>query len=256
MRYLDVETFVARFESWRAKHKRVAYVPKVGKAFGRSRFGGEPDMLAGEAWPACTSCEAPMLFLLQLELASLPQRPAGEGLLQLFYCSADGGDCSTWEPFSGTQLARIVSGPLARRSLPSGVEEQPFSAIVGWDAVDDYPGTQEHDELGIRYDYNFGRKTVHIVCEEIGFDEAGLDIEKHSAEALASARTGDKLFGWPHWVQGAEYPSCPRCTSRMEHLFQVDSEQGVALMFGDCGVGHITQCLKHPDVVAFGWACS
>jgi hypothetical protein len=26
-------------------------------------------------------------------------------------------------------------------------------------------------------------------------------------------------------------------------------------MFGDMGIGHITQCPEHLDVVAFGWAC-
>lgn len=252
---MDLETFVLRLQPWRAKHKRTAYAPKLGKGFHRSRFGGRPEMSPGEPWPSCAECESPMSFLLQLELTALPRRPAGDGLLQLFYCGKDDG-CSTWEPFSGTQLVRLVNGDLKHRSPAEGSVEQPLRTIVGWDPVDDYPGTQEMEELGLRFDYDFRSKKVHVTCQEVGFDEANLDMEIYTAEAVTSARTGDKLFGWPHWVQGAEYPACPECGTRMELVFQVDSEQGVEIMFGDVGVGHITQCPNHPGALAFGWACS
>lgn len=252
---MDVDQFVDRFAPWRAKHVRTAYTPQLG-ATTRSRFGGEPDMRRGEEWPVCASCRAPMTFLLQLELASLPRRPAGEGVLQLFYCGTDDGSCETWAPFSGASLARLVAEPLERRSPPHGVQMQPERGIVGWSATDDHPNSQEHEDLGIHYDYDFGAMRVHITCPELGFDERDLDIDDYSAEAISSASDGDKLFGWPRWVQGAEYPSCPHCDARMEHVFQVDSERGVALMFGDCGIGHITQCPSHPHVLAFGWACS
>lgn len=73
-------------------------------------------------------------------------------------------------------------------------------------------------------------------------------------EAVPNA-TGDKLGGWPAWVQGVEYPDCPRCGARMALLFQLDSEENVPWMFGDVGCGHVTRCPAHPDEVAFGWAC-
>ena len=41
----------------------------------------------------------------------------------------------------------------------------------------------------------------------------------------------------------------------MDLVFQLDSEKNVPFMFGDAGVGHITQCPTHKDVVAFTWAC-
>lgn len=75
------------------------------------------------------------------------------------------------------------------------------------------------------------------------------------AEEIATATPVDKLGGWPAWVQGVEYPSCPRCGKRMVLVFQVDSEDNVPFMFGDIGCGHVTQCPKHKEVVAFGWAC-
>ena len=67
---------------------------------------------------------------------------------------------------------------------------------------------------------------------------------------------GEKLGGWPAWIQGIEYPSCPLCDTQMALVLQVDSEKHVAMMWGDMGIGHVTQCPNHPDVLTFAWACS
>lgn len=255
---MNADELAERFEPWRAKQMRTAWEPRIGGARGRSKFGGEPELRDGEAWPVCTTCRAPMSFLLQLEFSTLPKPVAGAGLLQLFYCSTDDGGCETWAPFSGTSVARLVDGALVRRAPPAGIDSQPERVIAGWDAVEDFPNSQEHEALGARRSLHLRLRanTVHIVCDALGFDEAGLDLEECSAEVIASASVGDKLFGWPHWVQGEEYPLCPRCHAKMKLVFQVDSEAGVSLMFGDAGIAHLTQCETHPDVLAFGWACS
>ena len=86
----------------------------------------------------------------------------------------------------------------------------------------------------------------------------GTALTDEEAEALAEQdfpRSGEKLRGWPAWVQSVEYPSCPECGRRMELLLQIDSEQNLPYMFGDAGIGHITQCPEHRDQLAFGWAC-
>jgi hypothetical protein len=67
---------------------------------------------------------------------------------------------------------------------------------------------------------------------------------------------GDKLLGWPHWIQGVEYPECPTCEARMEYVFQIDSEKNLPLMWGDGGIAHVTRCPTHREVFALGWACS
>ncbi len=66
---------------------------------------------------------------------------------------------------------------------------------------------------------------------------------------------GDTLLGWPHWIQGVEYPECPKCKARMEHVFQIDSEKNLPLMWGDMGIAHVTRCPTHREVLALGWAC-
>jgi hypothetical protein len=40
----------------------------------------------------------------------------------------------------------------------------------------------------------------------------------------------------------------------MRYVFQYTGDE-LPFMLGDSGIGHITQCPDHPEVVAFAWAC-
>lgn len=70
-----------------------------------------------------------------------------------------------------------------------------------------------------------------------------------------TALPGDKLYGWPYWVQSVEYPSDRKTGALMQLLFQIDSDINVPYMWGDSGVGHLTQSPDDADELAFGWAC-
>src|SRR5205085_9692765 len=108
----------------------------------------------------------------------------------------------------------------------------PARTITGWKPVDDYPNWEEAEQLG-------------------------LDLSDDEIEAIEEYYpiSGDKLGGWPDWVQGVEYPACPSCGETMRLVFQIDSEDNLPYMFGDAGCGHITQCKTHKEQLAFGWAC-
>lgn len=54
-----------------------------------------------------------------------------------------------------------------------------------------------------------------------------------------------KLFG------GSKAPK----STAPELLFQVDSDVHIPFMFGDAGIGHITQNPDDANEVAFAWAC-
>jgi len=86
----------------------------------------------------------------------------------------------------------------------------------------------------------------------------GVELSDSEADEVSETypRGGEKLMGWPCWIQGVEYPNCPECGSPMGHVFQIDSEGALPFMFGDVGIGHITLCPKHTSILAFGWACS
>jgi hypothetical protein len=259
-----IEQLRAAMRPWLERHTRPAWRPVVEAAkpaATASHFGGVPWLAPSEDWPSCTTCGAPLQFFLQLDLGNLPAEldgRFGRGLLQLFYCT--NGRCSAnhWEAFSSGKLVRIVDpsefGDATTPQTEPPVTPFPAKAIKGWKPVPDQPHPPEFKELGLRYTFDVRRRTVGVECAADGITVDGLP--KAAFEGLPTALSGDKLAGWPMWVQGVEYPTCPRCGRRMQFVFQVDSEDNVPFMFGDGGAGHVTQCPVHTDTVTFAWACS
>jgi uncharacterized protein YwqG len=226
---------------------RTAWLPEVVDGDGpptASKFAGGPVLAPNEQWPPCGNCGRPMQLFVQLNAADLPTTEAARllgGFLQLFYCTSEDpvceSECEAFFPHSRSTLVRLQSPGSVRSDhqampLPGMF---PPRRIVGWTAVADVPGGEELADLG----------------SELSDEESeALDLAGRVPHA------GEKLGGWPWWVQGVEYPNCRRCGATMELLFQIDSEHNLPYMFGDAGVGHITQCTTHRDEVAFGWACS
>jgi hypothetical protein len=238
----------SRRPSQLADLKRPAWVPITEDGDGdltSSKFAGIPWLAKDEDWPICPNCERPRELLLQLDLATLPARPEGcpeKGLLQLFYCTNGDDECESqlagWDAFSENTFVRIVSAAGPGRSFDRSPVEDPCAPkrIVGWQCRDDYPDSSEASELGIPLPV-----TSHQEVDGAARRETPIE--------------GDKLMGWPKWVQDVEYPECPECRQRMSYLFQIDSEHNLPLMFGDMGIGHITFCPKHTNQIAFAWAC-
>ncbi len=230
-----------------ARFVRPAFVPRVQTTSPRntasplptagSRFCGPAALKPGEPWPAC-SCGKPMQLFLQLNSAELPaaaNKPFGDGVLQLFYCT----HCDDPGAFSTAHLPRILplSPDLVLASRPDVPDDPAFPPriITGWEPpTNDLPN---YEEL---HDLDTPLTDAHI--EALG---------ENDHEPLQ----GEKLLGYPYWVQGVDYPSCPRCNTPMQHLFQIDSEKNIPYMFCDAGIGHLTVCPKHRDVLAFGWSC-
>ncbi len=225
--------------------RRTAWLPEVvdGDATATaSKFSGIPALGPAEEWPRCANCGEPMQLFVQLNAVDLPEEYAERllgGIVQLFYCTSEEPtcdiDCEAWAPYGRSTLARLlVAGPTAGddRALPPATF--PPKRIVGWTPISDLPNSDELRELGV-------------------------DLSEEEAEAMHHAwempQSGEKLGGWPLWIQHIEYPSCRRCGDRMEMLFQIDSDQSLPWSLGDAGVGHITQCPQHRDELAFGWAC-
>ncbi|MBX3269543.1 MAG: DUF1963 domain-containing protein [Sandaracinaceae bacterium] len=222
--------------------ERAAWLPVVEPGDGdakASKLGGSAWIPAGEEHPICPNCQRPMQLFLQLDVASLPDPSAfgGTGLLQLFYCKTSEPlcevDCEAYFPYARSVVARRVD-PSGAGAPSAAVVDGALAPqrIVGWRAVEDYPNWEEQSEAGVTLDE-----------DAIGVVEA------------AYPRDGEKLGGWPRWVQGVEYPSCGECGARMRHVFQIDSQRLVDYAWGDLGVAHLTQCAEHPDRLAFGWAC-
>ena len=221
-----------------------------------SKFSGQPLLVANETHPICPNCERPRQLFLQLNLDDLPteiKNEYGEGIVQLFYCTNEESlcevDCQAFFPFAASVLARLIkpeniklidsdraSGAVAP-SDPSQTSAEnffPAKRIVGWESFADYPNPEEAETLGIECD----------------------DDETDDFYQTDYPLSGDKLAGYPMWVQGIEYPNCPVCSELVRLLFQIDSEDNLPYMFGDVGCAHLTQCATHKEQLAFAWACS
>jgi len=261
---MKTEEIIEKLEPWLAKHRRPAWKPIVESGDGAvtaSKFSGIPWIGKDSPWPNCGHCEQPLQLLLQLNLTDLSAelgQPFGTGLLQLFYCTHE--ECQGyggWEPFADDlSRVRIVqpTGPDLTGSVSPPDGSFPPKQITGWTRFTDLPKPSEHAELGLKYVYDHKTGTVRLECEELGLVFEDIR-DRNLAENIANSELGDKLGGWPAWIQNVEYPECPRCGKRMVLVFQVDSEDNIPFMFGDAGCGHITQCPQHKEVVAFGWAC-
>jgi hypothetical protein len=207
-----------------------------------SKFGGDLWLAAGETWPSCAYCHAALQPFVQLKAAELPGEAGTPfpGLLQLFYCTSDRCDppAGAWNGFGKNQLVRIIPelGPGAPACFP-GPDPIPAKRIVDWKQTDDCPTQGEVSHAW--------PPDLEELFYERG-DEFG---------ANPYPQDGDKLLGWPQWVQGVQYVDCPDCRKPMRYIFQIDSEDNIPYMFGDAGVGHISFCPDHPSRAAFLWAC-
>lgn len=217
-----------------AKHRLTAWRPVVEQGDGEllaSKYGGLAAIPHREEWPFCGSCGRPMQLFLQLRPSDLPPEAEpflGRRLLQLFVCTTvdNVGDatCSTWDAFSPANRVRAVAiaqGRLSYAPITKEPVEKPYPAlrIVGWEPIDDYPNWSEHEGLGV-------------------------ELESTSASKDALSAPGDKLLGWPYWVQSPRYPYCPNCGQQMVVLFQLDHYGHLPFEFGDAGCGHITTCRR------------
>jgi hypothetical protein len=250
---------------WIERHRRQAWRPVLGAAGDAdgsrrvSQFGGAPSLRTGETAPACGECGKPLDLFLQLDGRETPAESpwTGPNVLQLFYCRA----CDDYAPFSKAHLVRAVPADQLVPDAPGAAAGLARRPILSWETLRDTPHPEEQDGLGLHLVYDFRAKRVTVRCPELGVEIPDLPIDatdadgNELAEAIGTAAQGDKLGGWPAWVQGAEYPSCPRCAAAMRYVFQVESNGGADHMFGDLGCGHVSQCPAHADVLAFTWAC-
>lgn len=227
-------------------YKRQTWVPRTknGRAYrSASKFSGIPSLAEGETWPRCLHCQQPMQLFLQLNSAHLPDeigKPFGDGFLQVFYCTNEEQACETrceaFFPFAKSTLVRVLDFTQEQSlcSISNPVKDAfPEKIITGWERKTDYPNREELEERGCSFSDG-----QYEMLSELGYP-----------------LSGDKLLGWPFWVQGVEYPDCPDCGKRMKPIFQIDSEDNVPYMFGDAGCAHITQCEEHREHMAIAWAC-
>ncbi|MBD3191901.1 MAG: DUF1963 domain-containing protein [Candidatus Heimdallarchaeota archaeon] len=233
------ERLLTRFNDFQRK----AWIPQTKPEEGsltNSKLSGTPYLQKNEQWPVCKQCGYPLQLFLQLNISELPSAfydriGFTEGLVQLFYCTNPEELDNGFEAFAPSTLVRILFPKEKGKKVPLPAIENYFppKKIVDWKALKELPHIEELWELGVELKEE----------EERQLEEFELTLE------------GDKLGGWPYWIQGPYYPSCKKCGRKMRMLMQLDSKDNLPYMFGDAGIGHIFQCEKHKKIFAFNWSC-
>lgn len=227
-------------------YKRSTWMPMVDEEeqdLLGSKIGGQPYIPEEESAPQCPNCQKELTLFLQLNPQQLPEGCdldlEQDKLIQLFYCTSQQPhcevECEAYFPFSKSVLARSLPLPSVAPAIPIVADRQfEEKLITDWVRYDDYPDWHEMQSGGANLSEN---EIVTLEESESGIPKAA-----------------DKLGGWPYWVQGVEYPSCPECGLQMQMIFQLDSDHHLPYMFGDAGIGHLHQCRLHKNVLTFGWA--
>lgn len=204
-----------------------------------SKFGGVPWIARGAKWPRCGSCDRLMDLFLQLNSKEMPLDAPKlfDGLLQVFVCGAEDGSglCASEDPFGAAAFLRICqpNGPSAFSELPD-LELFDEEHIVAW---------QRHDDL----------PNLYYEIKHLGVSMTDAQEDLYLGGDIKFPVTGDKLLGWPDWVHNVQYVKCPRCAQAMRVIFQIQSCRGIPMMLGDGGVGWVSQCPVHRDVLSFHW---
>ena len=249
-----------------------------------SKFGGTPILKKDEEWPKCGECENYMPLFVQLIVNDLPKEFKDKYLpkndkdnnndddilwkdhvIQLFYCCNE--DCDDgYEPFNHIHLQRVIPigsddqhknneyleeimGKIFEKSESGDIEwDNAEFKITGWNKAEKAEAAtySVHDDLK----QIFG-KDVYIDDENFDFGVTAF-IEDNFLEE------GDKLGGYPFFIDDSEFPKCCKeeCNQKLSgFVFQTDA-QILDFSWSDCGVGTILYCPKHPFTFGFQWQSS
>lgn len=219
-RYDIQKVLLKELKSLLRKSKRRAFLPVT--AFGdaevrASKFGGHPFLPASHPRPAGA---APLPLALQLDLSAHPDaKLATSGLLQVFYDRSGYGEARL--------RVRVVS--TEDPHVPDGGPSFPERPIQGWSrAKSDFPS--------------------------VGGDPAS-NHEPLSPDQQAVLRrlnvAGDKVGGWPDWLQDPEYSCCPQCgAAQSELVVQLEGGRQVPIDLGDAAIGYVFRCTDHKNELA------
>lgn len=200
-----------------------------------SQLGGEPWLPNGVEKPSCERCGKTMPLLLQLRLDALPTEvpKLGNGLLQVFYCLNKYECDENFEPYGTSVVVQQVDPTSPGEAAEESEGSLPLKAIVDWEKKTEIPSGGERLDL-----------------EDLELEEE----DEALLENVGYRDSNDHLWGWPKWRYSPTYSYCRVCDSEMRYVFEVASEAGLPINFGDNAFGHLMQCEEHPDEWAFFWS--
>ncbi|MEV4559308.1 DUF1963 domain-containing protein [Kitasatospora sp. NPDC049285] len=225
-RPVDVEELFPELAAYRVNAVRLH--PRRGEPGEReSSVGGPVVWPRGEAWPRCEeehpgagyappegAGAIPLVPVVQLFAADAPELPfpAGTDVVQVLWCPFDHEEDYAPRPavywWDGSRPDLAPADP----PRPDGAPEDylPDRCVLHPEPVAEYPSWDLPAELHGRLRERFDR------LEE----ETGWSYQRH-----LSVPDGIKAGGYPTWTQEPDWPDCPGCERRMEHLLSIGSAE-------------------------------
>ncbi len=210
---------------------------------GTSKFGGQPNMIGADQWPACTGCKMPLHFVLQFYRRDFPQffYPSDADLYRLFRCPnhecplawADESDHALYWQYTRAS-DRSASLPIPEVPSDHEVEQPVVVCALHPLEVTDYPAYWEGKE-----DW-WGETFVR-------FDEAYRSSGEFDAFCdKYGGHAGSKMGGFPYWLQSPDFESLRcSCGRKKDFAFQLASHAQ------DCAEDHGVMILDAGNIYFF-----
>jgi uncharacterized protein YwqG len=228
-----------------------------------SRYFGRPWMEAGREWPLYKG--EPMTFVLQLDLATVPEIPGlpRTGILSFFHA----GDYDA----TGANSAVLIQDTTTDgglRDAPDGVPTLPSSAITSWISRVETPHYINVDEILEEHgDESYLEEVLYITSDTFGIvkNTDGVEVDdtvviEEDIPFYNQCFELDKLGGYPYWAQGDETPKDSQ-GNPMIMVFQHNYDRGPlgglngAESDDPCyGIGHIWYSPSTGETY-YNWAC-
>lgn len=221
-----------------------------------SKVGGQPYLPKNHVWPTANDGRE-LFFLAQLnftEMPSLPPFPT-TGIVQFFILDDDLYGMN-FEEGETQGTFRVLYHPQVTQD--EGVLQTTFPMLRDFDELPHHP--DESYPLKFSLEEEIAPITDHRFYEHLGqdffqqFGEKEWDVMDEFGKALRPQ--GHKIGGYAYFTQDD-----PRTAADpMLLLFQLDSDEGMDLMWGDMGVGHFF--VREKDLAArdfsrvlYDWDC-
>lgn len=223
----------------------------------QSYVGGRPFLPTGASWPTDDDRHE-LVFLAQVNFQEVPHLGPGwprDGLLQWF-CGDDDTYGLDWDdagqprPEAGGFVRWVPAQQLGSpEGGPDGpVPEAEFSPLLTTGPVA-VRFRLDRDLPSFNEVYESGGERWEALAD--AYDELSVDDD-------FSPAGGDKVGGWPNFVQAATFPASERPAARA--VLQLDAETGAFSEWGDVGCAHVVGVpseLAEGDLSSFvwDWAC-
>ncbi|MGW1545227.1 DUF1963 domain-containing protein [Streptomyces sp. NPDC002309] len=224
-RPLDVEALFPELALYR-KHA-IRLHPRVGDPSARdSSLGGPVLWPRSQPWPLCEDDHPrsafsppeqgpiPLVPILQLFAGDVPDLafPNGTNVLQVLWCPFDHehGHVPRPEIFRWDSSQDDVEPADPPRPVGADSDYLADRCVLHPEPVTDYPNWDLPEEVADALESRF---------EELE-EETGWSYWSH-----LSVAEGIKVGGYPTWTQEPNWPTCPTCGRRMEHLLTLSSAE-------------------------------